>query len=500
MTAPGPIRPPPSGGTGWREDTERLVSRADAPSVVTPEQPSTARARRLARRSARPQTEIMVPGKITVTRVATARTRQLTSTAVRRINAASRADGAGESGLTGLIWTHALNSAGDALIAVSLAGTLFFAAAAGEQRSNVALYLLVTMAPFAIVAPIIGPALDRMQRGRRVALAATFAGRALLAWVMAVNFDNFALYPAAFGALVLSKAYGVLKGAVVPRVLPGRMTLVTANARLSIFGLVVGGLAAGIGAGVASVLDFSWELELAVAVFVAAAVVGLRLPRHVDSSAGELPAAVLTSGTSTGALTGQGRRSLGIRVVTALRGVAILRGLAGFLTIFSPFLFQGTIGGAQGTLALGLVAAGAGVGSFLGTSIGARTRLPNPDMVVLVLTSMAAVACLVGAFAYSVPVVVGVAVVAGVTTALGKHSLDAIIQRDVPESLRPSAFARSETLLQITWVVGGGVAIVLPLIGWIAFTVAASLVGIATLLTLLSAHRKRRLLGSPTAA
>ena len=57
------------------------------------------------------------------------------------------------------------------MIAVSLAGTLFFAAATDAQRGNVALYLLVTMAPFAVLAPVIGPALDRLQRGRRWALA-----------------------------------------------------------------------------------------------------------------------------------------------------------------------------------------------------------------------------------------------------------------------------------------------------------------------------------------
>src|SRR3712207_7228956 len=47
----------------------------------------------------------------------------------------------------------------------------------------VALYLLVTMAPFAVVAPVIGPLLDRLQRGRRVALGAASLGRAVLALV-----------------------------------------------------------------------------------------------------------------------------------------------------------------------------------------------------------------------------------------------------------------------------------------------------------------------------
>ena len=491
------VNPPGSAGpSGARSlGPEATQPQPGLPAGRPPPPGGSAQGRRAVRRP-RPQTDTMLPSKITVTRVAAIRTRQLTSAAVRRVNAASRADGAGDSGLTGLIWTHALNVAGDALIAVSLAGTLFFAAAAGEQRSNVALYLLVTMAPFAVVAPIIGPALDRLQRGRRWALAATMGGRAVLAWIMASNYDNFALYPAAFGALVLSKSYGVLRGAVVPRVLPGDMTLVTANARLSIFGIITGGVFAGIGAGVAALLGFSWELGLTVVVFTAAGIVALRLPTHVDHSEGELPASVLIPGP-TGVLTGRGRRSLGIRVVTALRGVATLRGLTGFLTIFSPFFMQGTIGGVEGTLALGAIAGAAGLGSFTGTAIGARARVSNPDVVVLVMTGIAAVACLIAAFAFSLGTMVAVALAAGVTNALGKHGLDAIIQRDVPESLRSSAFARSETLLQITWVFGGAVAISLPLIGWIAFTVAAALIVTATTLNVISSRKRRGKVPAP---
>jgi len=61
----------------------------------------------------------------------------------------------------------------------------------------------------------------------------------------------------------------------------------------------------------------------------------------------------------------------------------------------------------------------------------------------------------------------------------------------VPENLRPSAFARSETLLQICWVIGGGIAISLPLIGWVAFTVAASLMAGGVGFTLLTARKGR---------
>ena len=42
---------------------------------------------------------------------------------------------------------------------------------------------------------------------------------------------------------------------------------------------------------------------------------------------------------------------------------------------------------------------------------------------------------------------------------LGKLSLDALIQRDVRDDVRTSVFARSETLLQLSWVIGGFVGL-----------------------------------------
>jgi hypothetical protein len=453
----------------------------DLPRPVTEPMPSAA-----------DQAAAPVPPKLTVTRVAAARARELTVAGVRRVQAASRADGAGESGLTHLLWVHALHMAADAMIAVSLAGTLFFAATTDARRSNVALYLLVTMAPFALLAPVIGPALDRLQRGRRWALAGSLFGRAALALVMVAHYDDAWLYPAALGVLVLSKSHNVLRAAVVPRVLPAAMSLTSANARLSVFGLVTAGIAGGIGAGIAALFGFTWSLIATAAVFVAAGVLAVRLPHHVDVPAGELSADVLTTAEIPVA-TGRRRRQVSPHVVLALRATAALRGLGGFLTIFTAFLVQATYAdGWDATLALGAVAAAAGVGSFVGTAAGSRRHSTTPDRLVLVAAGTAAAVTVLAAVFYSFAMAAVVAFVAAVTNALGKVSLDAIIQREVPDTLRASAFARSETWLQMAWVVGGAIAIALPPTGWIGFTTAAALLVIAVALVLWGMHRGSR--------
>jgi hypothetical protein len=78
------------------------------------------------------------------------------------IRKATHAHGAGESGLGKLIELHAVNGAGDVMITVALASTVFFSVPTDEARGRVALYLAVTMAPFTLLAPVIGPLLDRV--------------------------------------------------------------------------------------------------------------------------------------------------------------------------------------------------------------------------------------------------------------------------------------------------------------------------------------------------
>ncbi len=141
-------------------------------------------------------------------------------------------------GLSRLIELHAFNSAGDAAVAISLAGTLFFQVPTDQARGQVALFLGLTMLPFAIVAPLIGPILDRYGHGRRWAIGATMALRAFLCWVLAdgVASGSLVVFPAALGVLVASKAYGVTRAAAVPRLLPEQLTLVKANSRISLAG------------------------------------------------------------------------------------------------------------------------------------------------------------------------------------------------------------------------------------------------------------------------
>ena len=161
------------------------------------------------------------------------------------------ASGAGRTGLSTLIELTAAAGAGDAFVVVALAGTIFFNTSVDQARGKVVLFLLVTMAPFAVLAPFIGPALDRVQQGRKYLLAGTLLARGLLCYAMSAAVSNpITLLPAAFGILVLQKAYGVVRASVAPRLLPEQITLVTANARSQLIAVITATVAAGVAAGI----------------------------------------------------------------------------------------------------------------------------------------------------------------------------------------------------------------------------------------------------------
>ena len=210
------------------------------------------------------------------------------ATATRRtggvVHRVTGASGAGRTGLSTLIELTAAGGAADAFVAVSLAGTIFFSTSVDQARGRVVLFLLVTMAPFAVLAPFIGPALDRMQQGRRYLLAGTLLARGLLCWGMSAAINNpVTLLPAAFGILVLQKSYGVVRASVTPRLLPAEITLVTANARSQLFTLTASLLGGAVAAGIQVTAGAAWVLRAGTLIYLAAMFLALRLPDQVDT-------------------------------------------------------------------------------------------------------------------------------------------------------------------------------------------------------------------------
>jgi len=473
-----PTSPPPSGQQPFGQPTYHHVTRPSQQRIGDDRQPASP--------------------AVAMTKAAFTGTNRAARLVTRKVIMASKADGAHESGLTALIWNQVLSYGTDAMITVALAGTVFFGASAHAQRGNVLLYLLVTMAPFALVAPFIGPALDRFQHGRRWTMAGTAIGRGILALIMAGHpTDLVVLYPCALGSLVLSKAYVVVRAAAAPRLVPPGLSLTEANARMSIFGLgstIIGGGLVGIVIRVSG--SYTAGLVLTAIAFWVCAFFAFRLPPQVDSAVAaprhpqEPPRPARQPNVPTlRRLHAWARHGFDDRVILALQGECALRFESGLLTIFMAFYIEATAHGSTAALQLGAVLGGMGVGNMTGTALGTRIKVAHPEVVIVISAVVAAVTCVLAALLFSITVAVVAVYIGAVANSLSKIALDALVQRDVVETLRSSAFARSETFLQLAWVFGAAVGVVLPtshtLGGAVGFWAGALVVGaVATVIVL----------------
>ena len=434
-----------------------------------------------------------------------ARSREMGSRMYDMVQRAAKADGADKSGLTALTWPVVANFAVDSAMAVALANTLFFAAATGESKGRVALYLLITIAPFAVIAPLIGPALDRIQHGRRAALAASFLLRTAIAVVLIMNYDgatggypSWVLYPCALGMMVLSKSFTVLRSAVTPRVMPPTIDLVRMNSRLTMFGLiggtiVGGGVAAGIEYAFSTLFGLPGALFVVVFVTIAGASLAMRIPRWVEVTEGEIPTTLSYHG---GAESGDWswldeepteviespRQPLGRNIITALWGNCTIKAMVGFLFLYPAFVAksQDASGWVQLGI-LGMIGLAAGIGNFAGNFAAARSQLGRPSVLVVRAAIAVTTAALAAAVAGNLIAAAAAALVTSGASAIAKASLDASLQDDLPEESRASAFGRSESALQLAWVLGGALGVLVYTELWVGFTAigAVLLLGLA---------------------
>jgi MFS family permease len=483
----------------------------------------------------------------------------------RFVHRLTSASGAGRTGLSTLIELTAAGGFGDAFVAVALAGTLFFSASLDQARWRVALALLVTIAPYAILAPFIGPLLDRVKQGNRYILAGTLFARCLLCWGMvtaAYHGDAVTLLPAAFGILVLQKAYGVTRAAVTPRLLPAEIPLVTANARSNLGSIIATSTGAVLALGIDKLAGdhgggAAWVLGFATAIYLAAAVFGLRLPASIDATSDEdrdaaevqdgEPGQTLHAGNGAGPASADGRRgpggtwvfeatttpgdpvagaqalggtmpratgpgsaagrkasrlrraftppSVGPVVREAMEANASIRVFYGFMLFFLAFILRSEhFGHTSYKIALGGFAAAIAVGGVLGTLIGSALKARAPQVLMFTVLALATLVSIACAMFFGLWSVLAVALAAAISQTLVKVALDSIVQREIPPETRSSGFAFSETVHQLALVGGGLIGLLLSLAGSGFAGLTVAAIGLALALSWLVASRRRRII------
>jgi hypothetical protein len=341
-----------------------------------------------------------------------------------------------------LVATHAASVCADACVAASLAGSLFFAQPTNAARGDILLFLLLTMAPFAVVAPVMGPALDRIKGGRRIMVVASCLGRAVLCLAMAQFIikpspEGLIIYPLAFGVLVLQKTYAVARAALVPALVDDENELVRANSRLALISLIASMVGGGPAFLLQAVFDARWSLGLAMVLFAVATVLAVKIPRTQivqDETEKELETEELHQPS----------------ILLAGSAMAVIRIAVGVIVFLSAFSFK------DDKLELFVVLGAYAAGSFVGNIIAPVARRQVREEVMLVTCLLvSAVAVLLGALSGGG---VGGAALASIAvasaSAAGRVGFDSLLQRDGPDAARGRAFARFETRFQVAWVVG----------------------------------------------
>lgn len=374
---------------------------------------------------------------------------------------------------TQLARVHALSTIGDGAIAVALAGSIFFSIDPADARWRVALYLILTIAPFAVVTPLLGPAIDRARGGRRGMIMGSLAVRALVAFFMSRHIDSLLLFPEAFAMLVLQKGYHVSKTALVPAVCPHEDELIQANSKLALLssvGALVGGA---IGVALIAIFGNSASTILAVFVFGTGAVAARQLPQVQIASA---PVDATEKLEVRGA-----------NIILAATAIAVMRGIVGFTTFLMAFHLRAGedgvdttgvgagVGAAVGTVRgidilgtpgppqwhLGVAGLAAGGGALLGAKYAPIVRdRTSEERIVLGALVVTASTALLAAWGGGVAGIAMFAFGVGISASMGKLGFDALVQRDAPRANHGRAFAKFEGRFQLTWALGAFVAVI----------------------------------------
>jgi len=339
---------------------------------------------------------------------------------------------------------HMTNAMGDALFAVALADSIFFSLPVGEARTKVVGYLLLTVAPLAFAAPLLVPLLDRAGPRRVISFAAA-AGRAGLAIYLAPRVGTLALFPVAFGMLVLSKAHGIAKNGLTVAYAPTGEGLVKANAALGRWA-VGGALAAVIpGALVLKLFGVAPVLYSAAIVYVVSGVLNGRLPTPKPP---------------------EGRGQVGKRgripeLRVAAFGAGSLRAASGFLIFLLAFALRGD---EQPTYWFGVLAVSAALGGFLGDVLAPRApKRMREEGLLMAAVAVAGAAAIVAFQLYGLAALSIFCGIAGMATEFGRLGFQALMQRIVPVKAHGRVFVRYEVAFQLAWVAGAFIPALIPI-------------------------------------
>ncbi len=393
------------------------------------------------------------------------------------------------------------------MVAIALAGSLFFDISLHAARPHVLLGLVLTFVPFVVIAPAIGPILDSVHGMRRAMILISAIGRAILCFLMASDLKSLLLFPESFGLLVLSKVYGISKQSLVPEIASldnkDHEAFLHANSTLNFYGAISGFIGSAVAIAIWKFpgLGSPWVLRVDSLIFIVAGLCGLRVPRakvakgdplgrvdpkfgdkytislHDTDPYGSVDVRDIKSKPSLAGSKDISRKKIAkvpeqgpeIRIshrpiknriarqrmeklFSAASAIAVMRCVVGFLEFLLIFTLRRDH---YSIYWFGIVVVSLTVGSVLSNLVApqVKKRILEEQILPAALSAIA----IINILALLVPGILVEALVmltTALSTGVAKIAFDALVQRDTPEERRGTSFARFETRFQLVWVIG----------------------------------------------
>jgi hypothetical protein len=351
---------------------------------------------------------------------------------------------AGHQSMRRMALTHSVNDVADSLVTLSLVGSLFFSVSLEASRYRILLYLLLTAAPLVVIAPWVGPVVERVRLGYRSIIVSSLLVRSLLALTLVGSLKTVGFYPLVFGILLCRKLYAIAKTAIVAQLVDDPRHLVADSAHLSRTGTMAGGVGSAIGIVVLLTSNVELLLVLATVGYVAAALVGLRIP--VAKLSPDVDRIVIELETPA-------------EVRSATWAVAVTRAAVGAVTFLLAFALKR--GGAdEWVFVAGILAAG--IGGFTATLVAPRLhQILTEDRVLVLALLVPGVVTGIGVLTVGSISIIVIAFSIGLGGGIASRAIDSMFGRYVSSFARGRVVARSEVQFQAATVIGAALPVLL---------------------------------------
>jgi hypothetical protein len=377
-----------------------------------------------------------------------------------------------------LAMVHGLSVAGDAFLNVTLAGSAFLSVDISQARYRVAMSLLVTILPFALLASVISKTLQKVNKAQFVIIAFGLLSRAALFFAIAnlyngktITNKNLVLsLVLALGVLIVSKTHYAVKNSSVAVVVNESHKFASANSRLTLVQAVAGGLGVAFASLFFAVFNAKVTLIVGACLYILDVFLVFRFGFITRGIKRKEKAQIVRK---------RGINDIDSKLYKQLKYfsslIAISRFCIGLVTFACAFKFRNE------TMNLAIVGGSAVLVNFLSTVLVPFVmKRMKPQILIVLQIPIIVSGCLLAVFLGGVWAAVAVVICIAVGNSFARNGFDVFVQ-SLDDFDQSAYFTDIEGKLQFAWVLGALIGVLVPIPLRFTFLILGLVVGFSFL-------------------